>query len=66
MTGGHVDDVYRSDEFQALHTLQRRLGAGRRIQERPYADMIRGLSSLQAPPARRRLRFLHRRTRRGS
>jgi hypothetical protein len=56
-----VEDVYRSDEFQALHTLQRRLGTSRRTRGHPYEDVIKGLSSLRASPARRRLPFFRRR-----
>jgi hypothetical protein len=52
-----VNDVYQSAEFQSLHTLQRRLAAGRRAHAHEYEDLIAGLGSFREAPRRRRLRF---------
>jgi hypothetical protein len=55
-----VNDVYRSPEFESIHTLQRRLGATRRPEQRPYQVVFEGLSSLRCEPARRRRRLVPR------
>jgi hypothetical protein len=55
-----VNDVYRSSEFEELHTLQRRLGASRAPEEHPYQAVFAGLSSLRTEPRPRRLRLVPR------
>ena len=52
-----VNDVYRSPEFESIHTLQRRLGTTRMAEQRPYQAVLDGLSSLRCEPTRRHRRF---------
>ncbi len=55
-----MNDVYRSSEFESIHTLQRRLGTTRKAEQRPYQVVFDGLSSLRCEPARRRRRLVPR------
>ena len=55
-----MDDVYRSPEFESIHTLQRRLGTARKAEEHPYRPVLNGLGSLRCEPLRRRRRLVHR------
>jgi hypothetical protein len=54
-----MNDVYRSTEFQSLHTLQRRLGSARIVERHPYQAVIAGLGSLRSQPRARRFLRLH-------
>jgi len=53
-----VNDVYRSQEFDSIHTLQRRVGARRTAEEHPYQAVLAGLSSLRCERRRRRFRLV--------
>jgi hypothetical protein len=53
-----MNDPYTHAEFQAIHTLRRRIGTSRPVEEHPYQPVITGLSSLAARPRQHRLRPL--------
>jgi hypothetical protein len=55
-----VKDVYRSPEFESIHTLKRRLGTRRIAETHPYQPVICGLGSLSRAPTGRRRRLAER------
>jgi hypothetical protein len=55
-----MNDVYRSPEFESIHTLRRRLGTARKAEQHPDQAVLIGLGSLRCVPHRRRRRLAHR------
>jgi hypothetical protein len=50
-----MTDCYSSPGFKDMHTLRRRLGPSRIVEEHPYEPVFEGLPSLSGRGARRHL-----------